>query len=68
MTHRCVREGCGAPEKQGFERRGRRPDHLPVVSLPYFPALQPWAQLLSEVPSHICGEEVEALESIRERL
>ena len=65
MTHRCVREGCGPLRSK---RRGGRPGHLPVVSPPYFPALQPWAQLLSEVPSHICGEEVEALESIRERL
>ena len=68
MTHGWAREGWGAPEEWGCKRRGGRPDHLPVAALPYFPALQPWAKLLSEAPSHICGEEVSVPEHVGQRL
>ena len=59
--------GLGAPEESGCKRRGRRPDHLPVASLPYFLALQPWVKILSEAPSHICGEEVSGYLSTLDR-
>lgn len=52
---RMGEEGWG-PEEWGCKRRGGRPD-LPTRSCSsYFPALQPWAKLLSEAPSHICGK------------
>ena len=59
--------GLGALEEWGCKSRGRRPDHLPRASLPYFLVLQPWVKILSEAPSHICGEEVSGYVSTLDR-